>query len=202
METYKINLNISLKMKNIILLILILLGIYSCNSSGDEQLQNSSSEEQLQYDFSYGCFARNDNSYEFIKTVYRLTDKSLEIITYNSKRDVKNPHTSVSLTWVESNNGLKVGYNENEKFSIVFYKNKFYFNNGSYASSLISDLKQYNNFDNSLFLEQMNYANNKMGTEANKGLYKLTDEELNKFNNSNLASREEVVKEIIDDINK
>lgn len=196
METYKINLNIILKMKNISLLILILLGIYSCNSS---------SEEQLQYDFSYGYFARNDNSYEFIKTVYRITDKSLEIITYNSKRDVKNPIQSVSLTWVETNNGLKVGYNENENTSIVFYKNKFYYV-GYNAKFLISDLKQYNNFDNSLFLEQITYTGGllhpKMSTEANKGLYKLTDAEINKFNNSNLASREEVVKEIIDDINK
>lgn len=161
-------------------------------------------DSKTKYDFTYGYFAKKDKAgkYPFIMNVYHITESSIEIITYNENRKVKSVLGSSSLIWTTSNKGLKVGYNESESEAIVFYNNQFYFSNGTSALGLISDLKAHNDFDNSLFLESINYSDMRAKAAPNSGLVKLSDDEVGQFESSQSVSQNDVISEIINGMDK
>jgi hypothetical protein len=183
--------------KSLFRLFLIALLIFtSCNSKNTTQTQKE--------EFAYGVFAKKDTigKFPYIMNVYTINEKKLEINSYNEKRNLKNLLGSVDLTWATSKNGTKVGFNVTESQCVVFFENHFYFQNGPSASSLISDLMQHNDFDNSLFLQEIDIsADGRANTEINTSLVKLTEEEVKNFQNSQSTSYEEVVKEIIESMN-
>ena len=165
----------------------------SCNGNIKTSANSSS------YDFSYGYYKKIDkkSKYYYIINVYHITQGTLSISTFNEKRQVESPLGTNNLSWINNKNGAKVGFNEAESTCVVYYNNQFFFQVGASASSLISDLQQYNNFDNSLFLETIGASGN---IEINSGLEKMTEEEIKKFKLSKSVSNDEVVREIIEDM--
>jgi hypothetical protein len=157
------------------------------------------------YEFSYGYFAKQDKAgkYPFIMNVYNIADNSLEIVSYNENRKVKNVLGSTNLTWATTSKGVKVGYNESEDWAVVFYNSQFYFSNGASASAIISDLKARNDFDNSLFLQDIiPSSDGSAHAESNIGLVKLSEEEISQFESSQAVSHNEVVREIAEGMDK
>jgi hypothetical protein len=176
------------------ILILTALIFTSCGQDGGK----------LKYEFSYGHYAKQDKTgkYPYIMNVYDISENTLDIVSYNEKRKVKNVLETLSLKWTTTNKGVKVGYSESKSTAVVFHNNQFYFSNGVAASSIIIDLKAHNDFDNSLFL-QMIIPNYDGGTDEvkNNGLLKLSEEEINQLKSSKNVSYNEVVKEITEGIN-
>ena len=125
----------------------------------------------------------------------------LEIILYNEKRHAKNLIELCSLKWANPKNGSKLGYNEEKNSCVVFYNNKFYFQNSASASSLIADFKNYNTYDTSLFLNSLSVDLYNASSVTNLGLIKMSSNEIDNFNNSINSSHDEVLSEMINSIN-
>jgi hypothetical protein len=169
-------------MKLLFNLCLIIIALGSCNQN-----------EKISYGY-YKSMEDKSGEYPGIMYVYNINETTLETNIYNKNKKIKYLSKPVSLTWATSNNGLKVGYNLSESECYVFYKNQFYRQFGECAKTIINDLNQSKDFDNSLFLEKLQYsilADVKIVT--NDGLVKLTDEEQTEFQNSLLATENNVL---------